>query len=132
MSLFQSARARITARLAETDKSVLTNFAFLSAIVLSTLLLTAVLAVSWWSDNFAPAIEVNGVSISVGEAKSRGDIANFRLNLEATRIRARVSAGTLTNDEGNALLQNLSDASTNLSSQLTSDMIAIGSARPTL
>jgi parvulin-like peptidyl-prolyl isomerase len=123
MSLFQSARARITARLAETDKSVLTNLAFLSAIVLSTLLLTAVLAVSWWSDNFAPAIEVNGVSISVGEAKSRGDIANFRLNLEATRIRARVSAGTLTTEEGDAFLQKLSEAATNLGSQLTSDMI---------
>jgi len=79
MNLFQSARARITARLAEADKSVLTNLAFLSAIALSTLLLTAVLAVGWWSDNLAPAVEVNGVSISVGEARSRGDIANFRL-----------------------------------------------------
>ena len=123
MNLFQSARARIAARLAETDKSVLTNLAFLSAIALSTLLLSAVLAVSWWSDNFAPAVEVNGVSISVGEAKSRGEIANFRLNLEAARIRARVSAGTLTNEEADAFLQNLSEASTNLSSQLTSDMI---------
>ena len=123
MNLFQSARARITARLAEADKSVLTNLAFLSAIALSTLLLTAVLAVGWWSDNFAPAVEVNGVSISVGEAKSRGDIANFRLNLEAARIRARLSSGTLTNEEADALLQQLDDAGTNLSSQLTSDII---------
>ena len=123
MNLFQSARARIAARLAETDKSVLTNLAFLSAIALSTLLLSAVLAVSWWSDNFASAVEVNGVSISVGEAKSRGDIASFRLNLEAARVRARVSSGTLTNDEGNAILQQINDAGTNLSSQLTTDII---------
>lgn len=106
-----------------TDKSVLTNLAFLGAIALSTLLLAGVLAVGWWSDNYASAVSVNGSSISVGEAKSRGEIENFRLNLQSARIRARVSAGTLTNDEGNALLQNLSDASTNLSSQLTSDMI---------
>ena len=123
MNLFQSARAKITARLAEADKSVLTNLAFLSAIALSTLLLTAVLAVGWWSDNLAPAVEVNGVSISVGEAKSRGEIASFRLNLEAARIRARVSSGTLTNEEADAFLQQLDDAGANLSGQLTSDMI---------
>jgi parvulin-like peptidyl-prolyl isomerase len=123
MNLFQSARAKIAARLAEADKSVLTNLAFLSAIALSTLLLTAVVAVGWWSDNFAPAVEVNGVSISVGEARSRGEIANFRLTLEAARIRARVSSGTLTNEEADAFLQQLGDAGTNLSSQLTSDMI---------
>ena len=123
MNLFQSARAKITARLAEADKSVLTNLAFLSAIALSTLLLTAVLAVGWWSDNLAPAVEVNGVSISVGEAKSRGEIASFRLNLEAARIRARVSSGTLTSEEADAFLQQLDEAGTNLSSQLTSDII---------
>ncbi len=123
MNLFQTSRAKIAARLAETDKSVLTNLAFLSAIALSTLLLSAVLAVSWWSDNFASAVEVNGASITVGEAKSRGDIANFRLNLEAARVRARVSSGTLSNDEGNAILQQINDAGTNLSSQLTTDII---------
>ena len=116
-------RASAVARYHAADKSVLTNLAFLGAIALSTLLLAGVLAVGWWSDNYASAVTVNGSSISVGEAKSRGEIANFRLNLEAARIRARVSAGTLTNDEGNALLQQLDDAGTNLSSQLTSDMI---------
>ena len=116
-------RASAVAWYHATDKSVLTNLAFLGAITLSALLLAGVLAVGWWGDNYASAVEVNGSSISVGEAKSRGEIENFRLNLQSARIRARVSAGTLTNDEGNALLQNLSDASTNLSSQLTSDMI---------
>ena len=116
-------RASAVARYHAADKSVLTNLAFLGAIALSTLLLAGVLAVGWWSDNYASAVTVNGSSISVGEAKSRGEIANFRLNLEAARVRARVSAGTLTNDEGNALLQQLDDAGTDLSSQLTSDMI---------
>jgi len=116
-------RASAVARYHATDKSVLTNLAFLGAIALSTLLLAGVLAVGWWSDNYASAVTVNGSSISVGEAKSRGEIANFRLNLESARIRARVSAGTLTNEEADALLQQLDDAGTNLSSQLTSDMI---------
>lgn len=123
MSLLERILSRLSARYAATDKTALTNLAFLGAIALSALLLAGVLAVGWWSDNYASAVEVNGSSISVGEAKSRGEIENFRLNLQSARIRARVSAGTLTNDEGNALLQKLSDASTNLSSQLTSDMI---------
>lgn len=116
-------RASAVARYHATDKSVLTNLAFVGAIALSTLLLAGVLAVGWWSDNYASAVTVNGSSINVGEAKSRGEIANFRLSLEAARIRARVSAGTLTNEEADALLQQLDDAGTNLSSQLTSDMI---------
>ena len=123
MSLLERILSRLSARYAATDKTALTNLAFLGAIALSALLLAGVLAVGWWSDNYASAVEVNGSSISVGEAKSRGEIENFRLNLQSARIRARVSAGTLTHDEGNALLQKLSDASTNLSSQLTSDMI---------
>ena len=116
-------RAKAAAWYQTTDKSALTNLLFLGAIGLSTLLLAGVLAVGWWSDNYASAVAVNGSSISVGEAKSRGEIANFRLNLEAARVRARVSAGTLTNEEADAFLQQLDDAGTNLSSQLTSDMI---------
>jgi parvulin-like peptidyl-prolyl isomerase len=116
-------RAIAVARYHATDKSVLTNLAFLGAIALSTLLLAGVLAVGWWSDNYASAVAVNGSSITVGEAKARGEIANFRLNLEAARIRARVSSGTLTNEEADAFLKQLDDAGTNLSSQLTSDMV---------
>lgn len=116
-------RAIAVARYHATDKSVLTNLAFLGAIALSTLLLVGVLAVGWWSDNYASAVAVNGSSITVGEAKARGEIANFRLNLEAARIRARVSSGTLTNEEADAFLKQLDDAGTNLSSQLTSDMV---------
>ncbi len=116
-------RASAVARYHATDKSLLTNLAFLGAIALSTLLLAGVLAVGWWSDNYASAVAVNGSSITVGEAKARGGIASFRLNLEATRIRARVSSGTLTNEEADAFLKQLDDAGTNLSSQLTSDMV---------
>ena len=116
-------RASAVAWYHATDKSLLTNLAFLGAIALSTLLLAGVLAVGWWSDNYASAVAVNGSSITVGEAKARGEIASFRLNLEAARIRARVSSGTLTNEEADAFLKQLDDAGTNLSSQLTSDMV---------
>jgi len=62
-------RAKAAAWYQTTDKSALTNLVFLGAIGLSTLLLAGVLAVGWWSDNYASAVAVNGSSISVGEAK---------------------------------------------------------------
>ncbi len=125
MRLFTRLRARIAAWYEAADKSLLANLAFLSAIVLSAILLVGAVGVNWWSSTFASAIEVNGSSISVGEARARGDIELFRLGQEGARIRARVSAGTLSSEQGNALLQEISDASTNISSQLTSDMIDV-------
>ena len=118
-------RARIAAWYEAADKSLLANLAFLSAILLSALLLVGAVGASWWNSTFASAIEVNGSSISVGEAKARGQIELFRLGQEGARIRARVSAGTLSSEQGNALLQQINDASTNISSQLTSDMIDV-------
>ena len=123
MNFIDRIRAAVAARFAAADKSVLTNLAFLSAIGLSAVLLLGVMGASWWSDNLAPAIEVNGSSISIGEARARGDIESFRLTLQSERIRARVAAGTLTAEEGDAALQELNDQGTNLSSKLTSDMI---------
>ncbi len=125
MKIVTRLRARIAAWYEAADKSLLANLAFLSAIVLSAILLLGAVGANWWSSTFAPAVEVNGASISVGEAKARGEIELFRLGQEGARIRARVSAGTLSSEQGNALLQQINDASTNISSQLTSDMIDV-------
>jgi parvulin-like peptidyl-prolyl isomerase len=116
-------RSAVAAWYGSADKGVLTNFAFLSAISLSAVLLLGVVGVSWWTDNLSPAVEVNGSSISVGEARARGSIESLRLTLQAERIRARVAAGTMTSEAGDAALQQLNDSGTNLSTKLTSDMI---------
>ncbi len=123
MNIFARIRSALAARYAAADKSVLTNLAFLSAIALTTILLVGFISVTWWSDNLAPGVEVNGSSITVGEARSRGDIESFRLTLQAERIRARVSAGTMDAATGDALLQQINDKGTNLSNQITSDLI---------
>jgi parvulin-like peptidyl-prolyl isomerase len=103
----------------------LTNLAFLAAIAFSALLLVGAVGASWWGSTFATAVEVNGRSMSVGEARARGDIELFRLGLESSRIRARVSAGTLSSEQGNAILQEINDASTNIGSQITSEIIDV-------
>ena len=118
-------RARASAWYDAADKSLLTNLAFLAAIALSAVLLVGAVGASWWGSTFASAVEVNGASISVGEARARGEIELFRLGQEGAKIRARVSAGTLSSEQGNALLQQINDASTNIGSQLTSDMIDV-------
>jgi parvulin-like peptidyl-prolyl isomerase len=63
--------------------------------------------------------------MSVGEARARGDIELFRLGLESSRIRARVSAGTLSSEQGNAILEQINDAATNINSQITSEIIDV-------
>ena len=118
-------RQWITARYEAADKSLLTNLAFLSAIALSAILLFGAIGANVWSNTFATAIGINGASISVGEAKSRADIELFRLGLEGSRIRARVSAGTLSSEQGNAILEQINETATNISSQITSDMIDV-------
>ena len=116
-------RRRVAAWYETADKSLLTNFAFLAAIALSALLLVGAVGATWWSNTFASAVEVNGRSISVGEARARGDIELFRLGLESARIRARVSAGTLSSEQGNAILQQINDSATNINTQITSQLV---------
>lgn len=125
MNLIPRLRSRIAAWYETADKSLLTNFAFLAAIALSALLLVGAVGASWWGNTFATAVEVNGRSMSVGEARARGDIELFRLGLESSRIRARVSAGTLSSEQGNAILQQINDAATNINSQITSEIIDV-------
>ena len=125
MNLITRLRSRIAAWYETADKSLLTNFAVLAAIALSALLLVGAVGASWWGNTFATAVEVNGRSISVGEARARGDIELFRLGLEGARIRARVSAGTLSSEQGNAILQQINDEATNINSQITSQIIDV-------
>ncbi|MFM8403907.1 MAG: hypothetical protein ACKN98_05155, partial [Candidatus Limnocylindrus sp.] len=99
----------ITARYEAADKSLLTNLAFLSAIALSAILLFGAIGANIWSNTFATAISVNGASISVGEAKARADLELFRYGLESARIRARVSAGTLSSEQGNAIIAQINE-----------------------
>ena len=125
MRLVARLRARLSAWYDQADKSLLTNVAFLAAIGLSAVLLVGAVGASWWTSTFAAAVEVNGRAISVGEARARGEIELFRLGQDGARIRARVSAGTLASEQGNAILQQINDQATNVSSQLTSDMIDV-------
>ncbi|MFM8429174.1 MAG: peptidylprolyl isomerase, partial [Candidatus Limnocylindrus sp.] len=125
MRLIARLRARLSAWYEQADKSLLTNVAFLVAIGLSAVLLVGAVGASWWTNNFAAAVEVNGRAINVGEAKARGEIELFRLGQEGARIRARVSAGTLASEQGNAILEQINEQATNISGQLTSDMIDV-------
>jgi parvulin-like peptidyl-prolyl isomerase len=125
MRLISRLRARLSAWYDQADKSLLTNLAFLAAIGLSAVLLVGAVGAAWWTSTFAAAVEVNGRAISVGEARARGEIELFRLGQDGARIRARVSAGTLASEQGNAILEQINEQATNISGQLTSDMIDV-------
>lgn len=123
MNPFSRIRHAIAARYERADKSALTNLSFVAAIALSALLLIGAGGYGWWSATLAPAVEVNGGGISKSEAKARGEILSFQLSIQESRVRARIAAGTLTVDEGNAALQTITDARSNAAQQLTNDMV---------
>ena len=116
-------RARLATRAAKVDPTVATNAAFVVAIALSALLLVGAGGYGWWSTTLAPAVEVNGGSISKSEAAARSKILSFRYSLAEARIRARVAAGTLSSDEGNAQLQQISSDLEQLSTTATTMMV---------
>ena len=123
MNFISRIRGAIAARYTRADKTALTNLTFVAAIALSALLLLGAGGYGWWSATLAPGVEVNGQGISKSEGKARADIATFKLGIEESRIRARIAAGTLTPQEGAVALQKVADARTNLSQQLTTDMV---------
>ena len=116
-------RARIASRFAAADKSALTNLVFVVVIAATALLFVVSAGYLWWSDTLAPAVEVNGSSISKTEAKARAEVAAFQLELEESRVRARLAAGTLSPDEATPKLQSIADAKSNIGTVLTNDMI---------
>mgnify|MGYP003342745181 CR=1 FL=1 len=116
-------RARIASRFAAADKSALTNLVFVVVIAATALLFVVSAGYLWWSDTLAPAVEVNGSSISKTEAKARAEVAAFQLDLEESRVRARLAAGTLSPDEATPKLQSIADAKSNIGTVLTNDMI---------
>jgi parvulin-like peptidyl-prolyl isomerase len=59
----------------------------------------------------------------VSDLRARGEITLFRLGLEQQRIRARVSAGTLSSEAGNAQLEALQAQVDEINNQLTSEAI---------
>jgi parvulin-like peptidyl-prolyl isomerase len=61
--------------------------------------------------------------MTVSDLRARGDITLFRLGLEQQRIRARVSAGTLSSEAGNAQLEAIQGQVDEINNQLTSEAI---------
>jgi parvulin-like peptidyl-prolyl isomerase len=123
VNLLARIRARLASRFAAADKSALTNLVFVVVIAATALLFVVSAGYLWWSDTLAPAVEVNGSGISKTEAKGRAEVATFQLDLEESRVRARLAAGTLSPDEATSQLQAITDAKSNIGTSLTSDMI---------
>jgi len=116
-------RARAAASYRGADKTALTNLSFVVAIALAAVLLVGVAGFSVYDGIWAPAVEVNSAAINKAEAKARAEVTAFQIALQGSRVRARVSAGTMTNTAGDALLKTLNDKAQAISNQVTTDMV---------
>ena len=123
MNPIKRLRTRVAAWYRAADKTALTNLSFVIAIALAGALLIGVAGYSVYNSTWAPAVEVNSAAINKAEAKARAEITAFQIALQGSRIRVRVSAGTMTNSAGDSALQALNDQAQAISNQLTTDMV---------
>ena len=81
-------------------RSLLVNLGFSLAIVGSLLILVGYAAWSWWDDHNGTVATVNGVTLTKDELRARLRVEGFRIAYTEARIRTLMTAGRLSDAQG--------------------------------
>jgi hypothetical protein len=81
-------------------RNLLMTIGFGAAIGFALLMLLAALGKTWYDDNMAPMVSVNGQSVSRDFYRQANAVERFRLDQEEARVRALVAAGRLSATDG--------------------------------
>ena len=76
-------------------RNLFLNVGFAVVVVLAVLLLGAAAGLRWYSEHLAGAATVNGTTITRDQLRDRLLVEDFRLDLQARRLRDRLNAGTI-------------------------------------
>jgi parvulin-like peptidyl-prolyl isomerase len=79
-----------------------TNLAFGITVVVAVLILVVVGVTTWYNSHLAAAATVDGQTITRDQFAERANVEIFRLQQQATRVKAEVAAGRLTSAEGDS------------------------------
>jgi peptidyl-prolyl cis-trans isomerase C len=79
-----------------------TNLAFGITVVVAVLILVIVGVTTWYNSHLAAAATVDGQTITRDQFAERANVEIFRLQQQATRVKAEVAAGRLTSAEGDS------------------------------
>src|SRR6266566_2015588 len=85
------------------------NLGFGIAVVVAVLILVIVGGATWYSQHLAAAATVNGQTITKDQFTERATVEAFRLQQQAVRIQADVSAGRLTQAQADTKLKTITD-----------------------
>jgi parvulin-like peptidyl-prolyl isomerase len=108
-------------------RTLYTNIAFVVVIVLALLILVGVGVTTWYGQHLAAAATVDGQTITKDQFVDRAKVEQFRLAQLAARVNAEVSAGRLTNAQGQSRIdqinQQLDDTQGAFSSRVIEKLI---------
>jgi len=96
---------------------------FVGVIVLALLILVAAAGASWYGNNLAPMVSVNGSSASKDFFRKAVAVEKWRYDQQESRIRDQVSAGHLTATEADTRIQAIGQLRTNVADGTNSKII---------
>jgi parvulin-like peptidyl-prolyl isomerase len=91
----------------QSRRNLYLNIGFGLAVASAVAILVGVAVVSWYSDHLAPAGTVNGQTITKDEFRDAAQIEVWKLQEAIARTTAAVSAGHMTQAEGNAQISQI-------------------------
>jgi parvulin-like peptidyl-prolyl isomerase len=79
------------------------NVGFGIVVIAAIVILVFAAAASWYRENLEPVGSVNGQAITKDDLRKQAQIEDFKLELEAARIREELTAGRITREESESL-----------------------------
>ena len=91
----------------EDRRNLYTNVGFGLAVVAAIVIVVIAAVGSWYRDHLEPVGSVNGQSITKDDLRAQAQIEDFKLELEAARLREELAAGRITRADNEAMTEQI-------------------------
>ncbi|MHB8959124.1 MAG: peptidylprolyl isomerase [Candidatus Limnocylindrales bacterium] len=112
-----------------TRRNMLMNLGFGLAVVAALLTLVVALAVGWYGDHLAPAVKVNGVTLTMDDLAKQSKVNAFLIDYQTKQTRTLLSSGKMWATDADGRIQTLSSEVSQLTSlslnQLTDGTVMV-------
>ncbi len=88
-------------------RNMLMNLGFGLAVLAALLTLVVALAVGWYSDHLAPAIKVNGITLSMDDVARQARVNSFLIDFQTRQTRTLLSSGKMWATDADGRIQAL-------------------------
>ncbi len=112
-----------------TRRNMLMNLGFGLAVIAALLTLVIALAVGWYGDHLAPAVKVNGVTLTMDDLAKQSKVNSFLIDYQTKQTRTLLSSGKMWATDADGRIQTLSSEVSQLTSlslnQLTDGTVMV-------